>query len=159
MILKTSINTNALRIKQKVKVIIFTLLLTVMGMLIPNITKAETTENFKLLRIEWFNDYGRSDVRMDQGCENWNLTPQQIQIFFETTKPTIPETFSGFNNVSCSVNGELMLNGIRKVYNINMGGFGTWWSGLEEEEPEYFVCREGACREFVDSYPPEKPNQ
>ncbi|SCC24611.1 hypothetical protein [Gilliamella intestini] len=146
--IKTCINISALLIKQVEKVKIFTLLLTI-GTLTPVVTNANNRDELKVLSIEKeiLVEMDKDDYLYDL-CNKWKLSKKDITRFFLTAQKSINSTqIDSFDLYNCEIQGELLVNGIKKEYQINLGGLAAIRErGGEEIE---FGCSKGECLKYV----------
>ncbi|MGH8084291.1 MAG: hypothetical protein ACREPV_03340 [Lysobacter sp.] len=79
-------------------------------------------------------------------CEAWHLSAQQVERFFQLSEAHQSNPYSGFYQIPCSVSGELQAEGRTWVFEINGGATATWRA---EGETRYWGCRDEECGPLV----------
>lgn len=83
---------------------------------------------------------------LQDACQAWELSAQQVERFFQLSEPYSSNPYSGFYQLPCSVSGELQAEGKAWTFEINGGGTATWRA---KEETRYWGCSVEECGPLV----------
>jgi hypothetical protein len=122
--------------------------------LIPVTTSANNRDEIKVLSLEKVVavEMDRNDHLYDL-CNKWKLGKKEITRFFLTAKKSIDsDQINSFNFYNCNIKGELLINGIKKEYSIDLGGVAVIHEGDNAEEI-VFGCSKGECLKYVHNEP------
>ena len=83
---------------------------------------------------------------LQDACQAWGLSAQQVERFFQLSEPYPSSPYSGFYQLPCSVSGELQAEGKAWTFEINGGATATWRA---EDETRYWGCNVEECEPLV----------
>lgn len=144
--IKTCIDINISLIRQVEKVKIFILML-IIGMLIPVVTNAINRDDIEVLTIKKTLEIDDNGYIKDL-CNKWQLNKKNIVHFFSTAEKSINSAqINSFDVYSCKIKGELLINGIKKQYDIDLGGLAFIYG--KNTKQLIFGCSKGECLKYV----------
>ncbi|MGY0620435.1 hypothetical protein [Lysobacter sp. A378] len=83
---------------------------------------------------------------LQDACQAWELSAQQVERFFQLSEPYPSNPYSGFYQLPCSVSGELQAEGKIWTFEINGGATAIWRA---EDEARYWGCSVEECEPLV----------
>lgn len=99
-------------------------------------------ETKRIINIRSLDTFFKDEV---QHCANWDLTKQEIELFFNQLALPIEDLPMSRVPLSCDVKGKVRLNNQLWTFRINAGGYGELHNGPQSL---FFTCGD-----FADAKP------
>lgn len=116
-------------------------------MLTPIVTNAINRDDIEVLTIKKTLEIDDNGYIKDL-CNKWQLNKKDIVHFFSTAEKSINSAqINSFDVYSCKIKGVLLINGIKKQYDIDLGGLAFIYG--KNTKQLIFGCSKGECLKYV----------
>ncbi|MDR7194522.1 hypothetical protein [Luteimonas terrae] len=102
--------------------------------------------NLRILSISSPDYHGAPGDPLEDACQAWTLSPQQVDRFFRSSQTYSEVPYGEFYQVACGVSGRLSAEGRVWTFQINGGGTAIWRNG---ETMRHFGCASETCEPLL----------